>query len=255
VSSARPAARLAAHPTAHPAAHLAATIQLRRGEFALDVTLDCPPGITCVMGPSGSGKSTVLAALAGLAVPDAGRIALGDDVWFDRTRGIDVPVHRRRLAYVFQGLALFPHMTALANVMYGMPPDTIVAGVTGRAARQAKAQALLDRVGVGHLARRRPRTFSGGEAQRVALARALARSPKLVLLDEPFSALDRELRGQLIALVRELVGELGVPLVHVTHSVAEARLLADQVVRIERGAVVARGRVTDVLANVASVEE
>jgi molybdate transport system ATP-binding protein len=227
---------------------LAATIRIRRGEFALDVELDCPPGITCVMGPSGSGKSTILAALAGLALPDAGRIALGDDVWLDRAGGIEVPVHARRLAYVFQGLALFPHMSALANVVYGMQD-------VARHDRQARAQALLDRVGVGHLAKRRPRTFSGGEAQRVALARALARSPKLVLLDEPFSALDRELRAQLTALVRELVVELAVPLVHVTHSIAEARLLADQVVRIERGKVVARGAAADVLANVASLEE
>jgi molybdate transport system ATP-binding protein len=229
-----------------------AEIRIRRGELALDVVLDCPPGVTCVMGPSGSGKSTILAALAGLVLPDAGRIALGDEVWLDRRAGgaarVNVAVHARQLAYVFQGLALFPHMSALGNVGYGM------LGVAHRD-RAGKAQALLDRVGVGHLARRRPRTFSGGEAQRVALARALARAPRLMLLDEPFSALDRELRGQLIALVRELVGELGVPLVHVTHSVAEARLLADQVVRIERGKVVARGRAADVLANVASLED
>jgi molybdate transport system ATP-binding protein len=229
-------------------ASLVATIQIRRGEFALDVELDCPPGITCVMGPSGSGKSTILAALAGLTLPDAGRIALGDEVWLDRAGGVEVPVHARRLAYVFQGLALFPHMSALGNVMYGMQD-------VARSDRPVRAQALLDRVGVGHLARRRPRTFSGGEAQRVALARALARSPKLVLLDEPFSALDRELRAQLTALVRELVVELGVPLVHVTHSIAEARLLADQVVRMARGRIVARGGVAEVLANDASLEE
>ena len=227
---------------------LAVKIRLRRGEFALDVEFDCPPGITCVMGASGSGKSTILAVLAGLALPDVGRIALGDEVWLDRARGIDVPVHERRLAYVFQGLALFPHMSALGNVAYGMND-------VARGDRHAKAQALLDRVGVGYLARRRPRTFSGGEAQRVALARALARSPRLMLLDEPFSALDRELRGQLIALVRELVAELAVPLVHVTHSIAEARLLADQIVRIERGKVVANGSAADVLASITTTEE
>jgi molybdate transport system ATP-binding protein len=227
---------------------LRATIQLRRAEFVLDVDLDCPPGITCVMGPSGSGKSTILAVLAGLAQPDAGRVALGDEIWLDRARGIEVPVHARRLSYVFQGLALFPHMTALHNVAYGLAEAP-------RRDRPIKAQALLDRVGVGHLARRRPRTFSGGEAQRVALARALARSPRLMLLDEPFSALDRDLRAQLTALVRELVAELGVPLVHVTHSIAEARLLADQVVRIERGKVVARGAAAEVLSSAASLEE
>ncbi|MBA3396637.1 MAG: ATP-binding cassette domain-containing protein [Deltaproteobacteria bacterium] len=227
---------------------LRATIQLSRGEFALDVELACPPGITCVMGPSGSGKSTILAVLAGLALPDRGKVTLGDQVWLDRARGIAVPVHERRLAYVFQGLALFPHMSGLHNVTYGMQH-------VPRADRPAKAQALLDRLGVGHLARRRPRTFSGGEAQRVALARAIARAPHVVLLDEPFSALDRELRAQLTSLVRELVAELGVPLVHVTHSVAEARLLADQVVRVERGQIVARGTVSEVLANLTTLEE
>jgi molybdate transport system ATP-binding protein len=227
---------------------LAATIQISRGDFRLSVEIACPPGITCVMGPSGSGKSTFLAALAGLVVPDRGRVTLGEEIWLDRARGIDVPVHERRLAYVFQGLALFPHMSALANVEYGMQD-------VPRDARAEKAAALLDRLGVGHLARRRPRTFSGGEAQRVALARAIARSPRLILLDEPFSALDRELRVQLTALVRELVAELGVPLVHVTHSIAEARQLADQVVRIERGAVVARGTAGEVLANITSLDE
>src|SRR5258705_2551659 len=203
------------------------------------------------MGPSGCGKSTILAALAGLVVPERGKVALGDEVWLDRTATAttaNVPTHLRRMAYVFQNLALFPHMTALANVTYGMH-DQAAAG------RLARAQVLLDGVGVGHLAQGKPRTFSGGEAQRVALARAIARKPKLVLLDEPFSALDRELRAQLTQLVRELVGELGVPMVHVTHSVAEARLLADQVIRIEKGKVIERGSPKDVLANLSSLDE
>jgi molybdate transport system ATP-binding protein len=139
-------------------------------------------------------------------------------------------------------------MTALANVQYGMHD-------VPRMEREDKAMALLKRVGVAHLARRRPRTFSGGEAQRVALARALARAPRLILLDEPFSALDRDLRKQLTSLVRELVAEAKVPLVHVTHSVAEARLLADQVVRIDKGKVVTRGTADEVLAGITSLEE
>ncbi|HEX7699944.1 MAG TPA: ATP-binding cassette domain-containing protein [Kofleriaceae bacterium] len=219
-------------------ASLVADIALRHGELDLAVTLRCPPGITCVMGRSGSGKSTVLNVLAGLTTPDRGTITLGDEVWLDRAKAVDIPVHHRRLAYVFQGLALFPHMSAIQNVMYGMAEKS-----------PAKAQALLDRVGVGPLARRRPRTFSGGEAQRVALARALARAPKLVLLDEPFSALDRELRAQLVALVKELAVELAVPVVHVTHSLAEARLLADHVIQLDRGKVIADGAPRDVLVS------
>jgi molybdate transport system ATP-binding protein len=227
---------------------LAATLRLARGGFALDVELRCPPGITCVIGPSGAGKSTTLDLIAGLIRPDAGRVALGDAVWLDRARGIDVAVERRRLAYVFQGLALFPHLSVLGNVTYGMAH-------VARGERADRAHALLERVGVGALARRQPRSLSGGEAQRVALARALARAPELVLLDEPFSALDRALRAQLVALVRGLVDELGVPMIHVTHSLAEARQLADQVIRLERGRVVARGAPAEVLAGVSSLEE
>jgi len=99
---------------------LVCDFELRRGDFTVAVGLRCPPGITCLMGPSGSGKSTILAVLAGLTLPDRGRIAIGDTVWLDRGKAIDVPVHHRRLAYVFQGLALFQHMTALHNVEYGM---------------------------------------------------------------------------------------------------------------------------------------
>ena len=142
----------------------------------------------------------MLAVLAGLAVPDRGRVALGDEVWLDRgARRSTCRSTSAGSSYVFQGLALFPHMSALHNVEYGMHDMP-------RAERAAKAHcAARSRRASAHLAKRRPRTFSGGEAQRVALARALARSPKLVLLDEPFSALDRELRAQLTALVRELV--------------------------------------------------
>jgi ABC-type molybdate transport system ATPase subunit len=140
-------------------------------------------------------------------------------------------------------------MNAIHNVTYGMPRTM------PRPDRVARAEQLLAKLGVSHLAHRRPRTYSGGEAQRVALARAIARSPKLVLLDEPFSALDRDLKRQLIELVRGLVSELGVPIVHVTHSVAEARVLGDQIIRIEKGKIVATGKPADVLANVTSLDD
>ena len=162
---------------------LSAKIVVERGSFRVDVELTCPPGITCVMGPSGCGKTTILAAVSGLSAPDRGHIKLGGQTWFDRDAKVDVPVHHRRLSYMFQGLALFPHMTAQQNVEYGMHEQP-------KPARAKRAAELLERLGVAHLAHRRPRTFSGGEAQRVALARALAREPKLLLLDEPFSALD-----------------------------------------------------------------
>ena len=209
--------------------------------FSLDVTFCAVPGITILFGPSGCGKSTTLAAIAGLLRPDSGRIALGDNVWFDSECGIDVPAHRRGVAFVFQSLALFPHMTAVQNVAYGM--DRALA----RAEKRSRAEALLTRLKVGHLADRRPVTFSGGEAQRVALARAFAMSPRIALFDEPFSAMDRQLRKDLVADVRSFVRELGIPLVHVTHQRNEARALADKVILLEAGRVVGEGTARELL--------
>jgi molybdate transport system ATP-binding protein len=212
---------------------------VRADAFTLDVSFRAPPGITVLFGPSGAGKSTTLAAIAGLVKPQAGKIALGDDVWFDDKH--DKPVHQRGVAFVFQSLALFPHMTALENVAYGI--DKAIE----RDERRARAQGMLERMHVGHLADRRPRTFSGGEAQRVALARAFAIRPRIVLLDEPFSAMDRDLRLSLAADVRSFADEAGIPFVHVTHHRNEARALADRVVLVERGRVSRVGTVADCL--------
>jgi molybdate transport system ATP-binding protein len=209
--------------------------------FALDVWFDAPPGITVFFGPSGSGKSTTLGAIAGLVHPTGGRVALGDDVWFDAKTGAYRPPHLRGVAYVFQSLALFPHLTAERNVMYGMdrsvPPT----------ARAARAREMLERWKVPHLAARRPATFSGGEAQRVALARAFAMRPRVLLLDEPFSAMDIELRRVLIEEVRSFVDELKIPAIHVTHHKNEARALADRVVLLHAGKVAATGSVEELL--------
>jgi molybdate transport system ATP-binding protein len=206
--------------------------------FELDVAFDAPPGVTILFGPSGSGKSTTLAAVAGLLRPSAGRVALGGAVWFDAAARAEVPVHRRSVALVFQSLALFPHMTAAQNVAYGMPR-------AAAAAQRERARAWLERLRVGHLADRKPATFSGGEAQRVALARALATSPRLVLLDEPFSALDRELRAELLADVGGFLRELAVPVVHVTHERSEALAFGERLVVLERGRVVRVGTVAE----------
>jgi molybdate transport system ATP-binding protein len=212
---------------------------MNRG-FALDVAFEVPPGVTVLFGPSGSGKSTTLAAIAGLLRPASGHIAIGEDVWFDSESKIHIAVHRRRVAFVFQSLALFPHMTALENVGYGIPR------ALGRPARAKRALALLERLRVPHLADRKPRTFSGGEAQRVALARALATSPRVILLDEPFSALDRELRVELIADLRESIRELHLPVLFVTHHREEARALGDRLVLLGGGRVQRIGRVDEV---------
>ncbi len=196
--------------------------------FDLDVDFEAPPGVTVLFGPSGAGKSRTLACIAGLVRPDAGRITVGDDVWFDSTSGQERPIHRRRVAFVFQSLALFPHMTAEENVAYGI-------GGLERAERRTRAREMLARMRVAHLAERKPRTFSGGEAQRVALARAFAMTPRVLLLDEPFSALDAGVKRELLDEVREHVTKANVPAILVTHDTGEARTLGERVLFIEKG--------------------
>lgn len=216
------------------------------GETAVDalksVDMQVAPGeVIGLIGPSGSGKSTLLAAIAGLLRPDAGRIALGSEVWFDAKTRTNKAIHERRVAFVFQSLALFPHMTAAENAAYG------VARVIDKAERRRRALASLARFHVAHLADRRPGTFSGGEAQRVALARAFAMEPRAVLLDEPFSALDFTLRRQFIGELRAAAHDLRVPILHVTHHRNEARILGDRAVLLDRGSVRAAGSIEDVL--------
>jgi molybdate transport system ATP-binding protein len=211
------------------------------GAFRVDVAFDVPPGVTVLFGPSGSGKSTTLYAIAGIAKPDAGKVALGETVWFDSERAVDAPPEARRVSLVFQSLALFPHLDAQRNVEYGIDRSVTPAE------RRRQARAMLERMRVGHVADRYPRTFSGGEAQRVALARAFARRPRVVLLDEAFSAMDRDLRYALGADVRAIVGELQIPAVVVTHHRMEARALGERAVALREGRVIAEGPVRDVV--------
>lgn len=217
---------------------LSVRIVLRTSSFTLDVAFEVKPGVTVLFGPSGSGKSRTLGCIAGIVRPDEGRISLGRDVWFDET-GIELPIHRRRVAYVFQSLALFPHMTAEHNVSYG------IARTIPKAERRATAHEMLARMRVGHLADRKPQTFSGGEAQRVALARAFAMKPKALLLDEPFSALDAGVKLELLAEVGEWLAREHIPTVLVTHHAEEASALGDQVVMLEKGRVVREAAIDD----------
>ncbi len=183
--------------------------------FAVSVTATVPAGTTLVLaGPSGAGKSTILRALAGLARPRAGRIALGSRTLLDTELGIDEPPEARGTGFVFQDYALFPHRSVQRNVAYG--------------ARRPIAPLLAD-LGIAHLARALPGTLSGGERQRVALARALARDPGLLLLDEPLSALDPHTRGGVRALLRRVLRTAGVPAIVVSHSFEDAVELADVV--------------------------
>jgi molybdate transport system ATP-binding protein len=198
-------------------------------------------GIHAVVGPSGCGKSTLLRLLAGLLRPQAGQMSLGDRVWFDASRSIHLPPQVRRIGYVSQFHGLFPHLTALGNVM---------AGLMDVPAERRAHQALqwLERVGLSGLDARRPSALSGGQRQRVALARALARSPGALLLDEPFASVDRVTRESLYAELVELRERLQIPIVLVTHDLQEATMLSQQMSLMADGEILQTGEPQALLA-------
>ena len=203
--------------------------QAVRGSATLDVALSFVSGVTVLVGASGAGKSTLLDVVAGLHRPMRGSVRVGSDTWLDLDKGIDVVAEQRSVGVVFQAPALFPHLTALENVAFGAPR------AKSDGERRADARAFLDRFKVADLAERKPTQLSGGEAQRVAIARAFARRPRVLLLDEPFSALDPDLRDALASEVLAQVHALGVPTLVVTHDRADATRLEARVVRLERG--------------------
>jgi molybdate transport system ATP-binding protein len=198
--------------------------------------------ITVLFGPSGAGKTTVLRALAGLDRPDAGRIAFDGETWLDTGRGVDVPPQRRRIGLLFQEHALFPHLGVLRNVAYGL-------SALPRAARKARVREVAALAGLGpELLARHPSALSGGQRQRVALARALAPSPRLLLLDEPLSALDAPSREELRGELRRAIRAAGVPAVVVTHDRVEALALGDRIAVMADGEVRQVGPVGEVFS-------
>ncbi len=203
-------------------------------DFDLDLALALPPGITILFGPSGAGKTTLLDCMAGLIRPDAGRIAVQEMALFDSTLGINVPSRLRRVGYVFQDLALFPHLTVQANVEYGLSH-------LSRAERGQRSTAIMESFRIAALRARRPGQISGGERQRVALARALVIDPAILLLDEPLAALDVVTKSKIIEDLRTWNQQHGVPILYVTHSREEVFALGEQVIVLENGGVIAQG--------------
>ena len=202
---------------------------------SFDLELRCPPGrVLALVGASGAGKSTVLRCIAGLHRPDAGLVRCAGRTWLDTAAGIDLPPHRRAAGLVFQDYALFPHMTALANVAAAM-------GHFPRRERTERARALLSLARLDGLGGHLPAELSGGQQQRVALARALAREPGVLLLDEPFSAVDRPTRRALQADLADLRRRLAIPVILVTHDLDDTLLLADEVAVLDAGRVLQRG--------------
>jgi molybdate transport system ATP-binding protein len=208
--------------------------------FVLDVRCDVAPGVTIVFGESGSGKTTLLRSVAGLARPDEGRIAIGDRTLFDAAAGIDLAPAARRVGFVFQHLALFPHLTAADNIEYGLAQ-------LAPAERRQRTAAIAASFRISHLLPRRPGEISGGERQRVGLARSLVTDPDVLLLDEPLSALDHSTQSRIIQDLRQWNDSRRIPILYVTHSQREAFALGERVLVVEAGAIVADGTPHDVM--------
>jgi molybdate transport system ATP-binding protein len=208
--------------------------------FRLDVAFTAAPIVTNVFGASGSGKTTLLRCLAGLTRPDTGRIEIGDRPLFDADRGIDVAPPRRRVGYVFQHLALFPHLTIAGNVAYGLH---------GRPApeRRERVNEVAESFRIAPLLSRRPDEVSGGERQRAALARALVTDPDLLLLDEPLAALDHAIQARIMEDLRRWHERRRIPILYVTHSHREVFGLGEQVIVLEHGRLLASGSPHEVL--------
>jgi iron(III) transport system ATP-binding protein len=214
-------------------------LKLRLGdnEILKGVSVSVTPGqVVALLGPSGSGKTTLLRAIAGLEVPHAGTIAIGDKVFFDPARKIDLPAEKRGLGLVFQSYALWPHRTVFDNVGYGLKLRNVPA-----AEIKTRVDKTLSQIGLGHLGERFPHQLSGGQQQRVAIARALVYEPPVILLDEPLSNLDAKLREEARAWLRTLIVTLGLSAIHVTHDQVEAMAIADKIVLLDGGTIAQEG--------------
>ncbi|MDO9597214.1 MAG: molybdenum ABC transporter ATP-binding protein [Azoarcus sp.] len=221
---------------------IAARFRVRWPGFVLDVDLDLPGrGVTALFGHSGSGKTTLLRCIAGLQRGDEACLRFGDETWDDQQAGVFVPTHKRPIGYVFQEASLFPHLSVASNLAFGQ--KRVVA-----AERRVSLEAAVALLGIGHLLERMPETLSGGERQRVGIARALLTSPRLLLMDEPLAALDLKRKNEILPYLERLHDELDIPVLYVSHSPDEVARLADHVVLLDQGRVVAQGGLVETLA-------
>jgi molybdate transport system ATP-binding protein len=209
-------------------------VRLSLGRLALEVAFTCGDGLTALLGPSGAGKTTVLHIIAGLARPGAGRVAADGQVFVDTDRGVWVPPHRRNVGYMCQEPRLFPHLSVRQNLLYGR-------WFTAPARRRVHVDDVVALLDLDPILYRRPARLSGGEKQRVALGRALLMSPRLLLLDEPLASVDAGRKGDILPYLDRLRAELTMPVIYVTHAVAEITGRADTVIVLDEGKVVSQG--------------
>lgn len=208
------------------------------GGFALDAEFEAGDGVTAIFGPSGSGKTTMLSVIAGTLRPQEARVQLDGRTLVDTAGRLWLPPDRRGVGFVFQDLLLFPHMTVRSNLRYG---------AKRRPERTADFDGIVKTLELGELLNRYPHTLSGGQRQRVALGRALLRGPRLLLMDEPLTALDDALKDRVLTYVERAIHEYAVPTLFVAHEVATVRRLADRVIAIEHGRIIGSGPPEDVL--------
>jgi molybdate transport system ATP-binding protein len=198
-------------------------IRKQLANFTLEVALSCPSGtLTAIVGPSGAGKTTLVRIISGLECPDEGIVSMGNNLWDDTSKDLHLAPQKRRIGMVFQDYTLFPHLTVRKNISFAAADRTCI-------------QKLLVQFGIEHIADRKPSAISGGERQRTAFCQALARKPEVLLLDEPFSALDIATRTSLRNEIKELKNNLSIPVVHITHDLEEAYFLADTIFVLENG--------------------
>lgn len=224
---------------------LAIDIRLARGDFSLRFDAELRlEGITAVFGPSGAGKTTLLRVIAGLEKEAVGRIALGDELWQDTDGNIMVPTHARHVGFVFQDARLFPHLSVEGNLLFAEER------ARRRDGAETSMSAVVRALDLKKLLARKPDTLSGGEIQRVAMGRALLTAPRIMLLDEPLSALDLRRKAEIIPYVERLAGDFGVPVLYVTHNVDEVARLASSMVLLAEGRLAAMGGVAETLERV-----
>ena len=222
---------------------LSVAVEHRLGDFRLDAAFESGGGLTALFGRSGSGKTSLVNAIAGLIRPTRGRIVVDGEVLTDTARGVFVPARRRHVGYVFQEGRLFPHLTVRQNLLYGH-------WFASRRGRNGEVEHVIDLLGIGELLGRRPANLSGGEKQRVAIGRALLAAPRLLVMDEPLASLDEERKTEILPYIERLRDEFAIPIVYVSHAIAEVTRLATTIVVMSEGRVAAIGPTAEIMGRI-----